>query len=599
MKSAMNFNIVMVCNFRLSGGIVSALVAEIRTFSDAGLKIGLLQVDPPYIDFNSPTNSHILHCVDSGLANWLDPTQRVDCDLLAIHEPSFLVQADLPRLNIVSRNRIMVAHRVPLGPTGKLIYDPWHINKIFEKNFGAGFIWAPVSPICRRQFHKIFYDLPLLADDWHNVIRVEDWGAPRASPKFRNCVIGRHSRPDNDKWPTSRRELLQCYPPDSDFEVRILGADSYLRKLVGCVPENWQLFAFNEIPPRDFLRTIDFFVYFHHPLTLETFGRAPAEAAAAGCVLVLPSYFQATFGNGAIYCQPQDVAATVRAYRSDPDAYGLQSQSGYETVRKHYSPESLLRLARVTMDTPRIVVSGRSSFYSHTKNIYMRLIFQTKLRVRKGVSNAVPDSERLVKGILRLAIRRLPGGMREWARQIVVDRQISRSPDRAILLQEVFPALGRTTALSANTKVLWIGCRRYTEKYYPLIERQGAECWSIDIEPDMQRWGRPGRHITGDMLELRRLFPTDFFDVVLCNGILGWGVDTPADQLKAFEAMATVMKPGGWLLVGWNTDRVSDPLKSGLADQWFEHVPLPRFKARYVVGGCTHVYDTYRRHAGD
>jgi hypothetical protein len=59
--------------------------------------------------------------------------------------------------------------------------------------------------------------------------------------------------------------------------------------------------------------------------------------------------------------------------------------------------------------------------------------------------------------------------------------------------------------------------------------------------------------------------------------------------------MAKVMKSGGWLLVGWNTDRIEDPLAAGLAAPWFEHVSLPGFSARYVVDGCTHVYDTYRR----
>jgi SAM-dependent methyltransferase len=162
-------------------------------------------------------------------------------------------------------------------------------------------------------------------------------------------------------------------------------------------------------------------------------------------------------------------------------------------------------------------------------------------------------------------------------------------------LEEVFPALARTTALSPNAGVLWIGCRRYTKKYYAMLERQGAECWSIDIEPRTLRWGRPGRHITGDVLELGRLFRTNYFDAVLCNGILGWGVDAPIDQRKAFEAMATVTKPNGWLLVGWNIDRMSDPLKSGLPDRWFEHTPLPGFAGRCAVDGCTHVYDTYRR----
>lgn len=207
----------------------------------------------------------------------------------------------------------------------------------------------------------------------------------------------------------------------------------------------------------------------------------------------------------------------------------------------------------------------------------------------------VSNTKQLVKDILRFAARPLPVEMRQWGRQIVDTRRVSRLPDRAILLKTVFPALRQTTALSGNSKVLWIGCQSYTKLYYALIEQQGAECWSVDRDPDVQRWGRWGRHITGDMLELPELFPSHSFDAVLCNGILGFGVDTPADQLKAFESMATVMKPGSWLLVGWNTDRISDPLKFGHANRWFEHVPLPGITARYVVDGSTHVYDTYRR----
>lgn len=110
----------------------------------------------------------------------------------------------------------------------------------------------------------------------------------------------------------------------------------------------------------------------------------------------------------------------------------------------------------------------------------------------------------------------------------------------------------------------------------------------------MQPFGRRGRHVTGDMLNLAQLFPASGFDAVLCNGVLGYGVDAPADQPRAFAALAAVTKPNGWLLVGWNTDRISDPLTFARADPRLEHAALPGFSARYAVEGCTHVYDTYR-----
>jgi hypothetical protein len=298
----------------------------------------------------------------------------------------------------------MVVHHVPLRPTNSLNYDPWRLNTIINRSFGGEFIWAPVSPVCRRQFDKIGFNAPLLSENWHSIIRVDEWGSPRSSPKFSNPVIGRHSRPEPDKWPNAKRELFQCYPTEPDFEVRMLGAESYLRDLVGQVPKNWRLFAYDEITPKEFLQSIDFFVYFHHPLTLEAFGRAPAEAAAAGCVLVLPHYLRAIFGDGAIYCEPQDVMAIVRQYHSDPNAYGRQSTRGYDVVCHRYGPESLLRLAKETLARPNVMSESQSgSRWVNGASV------RFALRVEYGIREYFrPALDRLVKRTLRALGRLSP-----------------------------------------------------------------------------------------------------------------------------------------------------------------------------------------------
>ena len=76
--------------------------------------------------------------------------------------------------------------------------------------------------------------------------------------------------------------------------------------------------------------------------------------------------------------------------------------------------------------------------------------------------------------IVRSIARRLPSPVQNWARQIVETRRISRYPDRAVLLEQVLPALRQTRALANDAKVLWIGCRPYTTLYYDLIEQSGA-----------------------------------------------------------------------------------------------------------------------------
>jgi len=209
-------------------------------------------------------------------------------------------------------------------------------------------------------------------------------------------------------------------------------------------------------------------------------------------------------------------------------------------------------------------------------------------------------ADRLLEtGVGRQLKRAIPAGLRARLRDSLVtwrrDRNIARSLDRAILTDIIIPALADAHAFAYGADVLWIGCRRYTKGYYRLIERQGARCWTIDIDPDLRRWGRRGRHVVGTMLELDLLFPGLRFDVVLCNGVFGFGVNTRSEQEKASAAMGSVIKPAGWLLLGWNTGRIRDPLEEKVLCPSFEPSCLPGFGTRKVVEGCTHVFDILRR----
>jgi len=198
---------------------------------------------------------------------------------------------------------------------------------------------------------------------------------------------------------------------------------------------------------------------------------------------------------------------------------------------------------------------------------------------------------RLAEASVHCAKRAIPAGLRAWLR----DARTGWSPDRAVLANAIIPALAGARALANGSDVLWIGCRRYTTRYYRLIERDGARCWTVDIDPDVQRFGRAGRHVIGDVRKLNLLFPDRRFETVLCNGVFGFGIDAISDQIAACAAMAAVMKPGGWMLLGWNTDRIPDPLIGGVANRWFKPFSLPGVGRRRMVEGCTHVYDVFRR----
>jgi glycosyltransferase involved in cell wall biosynthesis len=134
-------------------------------------------------------------------------------------------------------------------------------------------------------------------------------------------VIGRHSRPSPQKWPTDPKIIEAVYPVDGSAIVRILGGADPVRDVLGYVPESWQVMPFGAVDPREFLAQLDFFVYYHHPAWVEAFGRNILEAMASGLPAILPPHFRRLFGDSAIYAEPADVPSLVSRLYSDRPAF--------------------------------------------------------------------------------------------------------------------------------------------------------------------------------------------------------------------------------------------------------------------------------------
>jgi hypothetical protein len=349
-----NFDLVIAGDFRLMGGTSTATAAEIRAYKASGLSFALLPLHAHFFPESQPVHAEIQALIDSLAIPVLTGDHAASCALLLLHNPVVLQNSPLDRVRVLAKHCVIVAHSVPVTPWGALAYDPWAVDRMVRKAFGTAPVWAPITPVCREGFRRCGFNRPILASDWSSIMETEAWGEPRLAPRFDRISIGRHSRPDPDKWPATRADFLMAYPDAEDIDVHLLGAGELIRDLIGKTPANWKLYPFNAISPRVFLNTIDYFVYFHHPSIVEGFGRALAEAAAAGCVLVLPPYLKSTFGPGAVYCEPPDVQAAVRRLHQDRDAFARQSRAGHDLVKENFGAQSLIQLCRATMDSPKI-----------------------------------------------------------------------------------------------------------------------------------------------------------------------------------------------------------------------------------------------------
>ncbi|MFN3808167.1 class I SAM-dependent methyltransferase [Asticcacaulis sp.] len=164
--------------------------------------------------------------------------------------------------------------------------------------------------------------------------------------------------------------------------------------------------------------------------------------------------------------------------------------------------------------------------------------------------------------------------------------EIHDLPDRRLMTQAYLPAFA---ALKGD--LLFIGCRGYNRGYYRQLEEKGARAWTTDIDPRSARFGHRKRHRTGDICEAQTLFSDLQFDGVICNGVLGYGVNARDQQVRAIDALAAILKPGGHLLIGWNTDKIEDPIEAGLVEKDFIPAPFAGQDPRVTFAEVTHVYD--------
>src|SRR5699024_577718 len=140
----------------------------------------------------------------------------------------------------------------------------------------------------------------------------------------------RHTRDQYVKWPISKDELFKAYPNDPAYEIHVLGGASIPERLIGTLPDNWNVKDFGEIHPREFLRDMDVFVYYTHPKLIEAFGRVIFEAMAVGVPVIIPHNYELLFGEAAIYADSDEVQDKINMLMNDDTIYQAQVEKALD-----------------------------------------------------------------------------------------------------------------------------------------------------------------------------------------------------------------------------------------------------------------------------
>jgi hypothetical protein len=330
----MPVDVAYATDFRFPGGNSSLAAREIRELLNAGRVVGLVQLDSPLLS-PSPLHQDILELSLHPNAKIISLKDRVTADLMIIRHPSVLHYLNPERSRITAANVVLVVNHQPYKPDGTgSVYDIARALSNATACFGKEPQVAPESGVIRQLLRGLINPQLLTSTDWHGIVEVTQSNPRRAHPS-REPVIGRHSRDSIDKWPDART-IKAAYPLGGTRDVRVLGGARYAEAALGAPPNGWKVFPFGSRPVDEFLDELDFWVYYHSEGIIESFGMAAAEAMARGLVVVLPSYMEATFGPGAIYCEPENSGATIDKLWSHPIKYEDQSRQALTYAKQHF-----------------------------------------------------------------------------------------------------------------------------------------------------------------------------------------------------------------------------------------------------------------------
>lgn len=177
-------------------------------------------------------------------------------------------------------------------------------------------------------------------------------------------------------------------------------------------------------------------------------------------------------------------------------------------------------------------------------------------------------------------------------------------PDRRYMEEVLLPAM---VALQPS-RLLDVGVEHYSSHYRDWFPAD-CEYSTLDFNPGVAQFGSPGKHIVGNALDLARYFVPNSLDIIVLNGAFGFGIDGPEEQERAIDAARTVLRPNGWLLIGWDSaidgtplaaperskkTALKDPLDLAAIAAGFVHTGPDGLPARTRFADSSHVYDWFR-----
>lgn len=167
-----------------------------------------------------------------------------------------------------------------------------------------------------------------------------------------------------------------------------------------------------------------------------------------------------------------------------------------------------------------------------------------------------------------------------------------KTNDRIQLEQLIFNEIINNPRLHS---ILFVGCDYYNKHYSDFF--LDKDYWTIEPSIKRSKYGSKDHHISDYIQNLEKYDKQIFFDVIIMNGVYGWGLNAQEDIEKAILCCYDSMKKDGIFILGWNNipQRTPVPLETIKELRLFKlHNFIPGTNSRLEANTANnHIFDFY------
>lgn len=343
------FDVIYVTDFYRQAKYVDFALKEMTTLVNKGLRVGYIHLDSPRTTKITGLPRHLLQLQFDGDITQVSLEDAAETRLLIVYDPAVGMFADQRKSRIRTWRSILVEKSLPTlsGAPERTPINYVKVLSHLDRTFDARFEVVGASEQDQNLVATHVPPQRLLENSmiWRTYV---DENPSDIQPPSGKPIIGFHSYGNKYRWPRNKEVFCKVYLSDL-FDTNLSGQLRPATKKFGPeLLEAARLVDCRETPTEEFLRGIDFWVYYPEPRLQDQAWEPVLSAMKAGKVVILPPSLETVYQHGAVYGHPEDVEGLVRQLSSSRQDFEAQARLGQSFVNTLFSAERFYeRISRI------------------------------------------------------------------------------------------------------------------------------------------------------------------------------------------------------------------------------------------------------------